>query len=211
MAKPRNPIGYNRRAWYHRVFGDVGGRIVAKLRDLGGLLPKRARDLAAENAHPDRLRDLGIEPADPSIEDVYDERQREQEIGWIPVIGSTNVAAFRYLPLAVELQVEFLDGSRYAYFNVPEDVYDAMFMVASKGHFVWSDLRDQYEYKLIRAGFGRRAGTPRRSRYERYFVPRGQAAPPRADERVPRAPVPPPPPLKGLKNIARKRGKKKKF
>jgi len=66
----------------------------------------------------------------------------------IPVISS-NVASYGYDPERELLLIAFLDGSLYRYFNVPEVVWIRFQAASSKGKFVWSDVRDQYEYQRV--------------------------------------------------------------
>lgn len=54
-----------------------------------------------------------------------------------------------------------VSGNIYKYFDVPFNVYFMMTKMASKGKFVWRELRDKYRYKMIgRAGW--RKSAPKR-------------------------------------------------
>ena len=70
---------------------------------------------------------------------------------WLSV-GSSNVSAIRYLHDEQILEVEFLSGDFYDYFHVPNEVAKAMAGTSSPGRFVWSFLRDVYDYALILKG-----------------------------------------------------------
>ena len=51
-----------------------------------------------------------------------------------------------------------VSGNIYKYFDVPYRIYRRMLLADSKGKFVWSDIRDQYRYKMIgRVGWRKRA------------------------------------------------------
>jgi len=65
-------------------------------------------------------------------------------------VRSSNVAAIGHDPDDLILEIEFLDGSLYRYYDVPEEVFHDFVLAPSKGRFVWSDIRDQYEYERVR-------------------------------------------------------------
>lgn len=72
---------------------------------------------------------------------------------WVPV-ASSNVAAIWYDVETEILKVRFHNkrrgvvvGSReYAYSGVPLQTYLGMLRAASKGKFVWRQVRDQFVY-----------------------------------------------------------------
>ena len=71
----------------------------------------------------------------------------------IPV-ESSNVSSFGYQEGDRALYVEFLGkGGRppalYRYLEVEPEIYDAFFAAPSKGKFVWSHLRDRYDYERL--------------------------------------------------------------
>lgn len=62
---------------------------------------------------------------------------------------STAVRDIRYDPETGCLWVAFVsNGRRYAYFDVPMDIYDAFRHAFSKGTFSNQHIRDQYECEL---------------------------------------------------------------
>ena len=65
-----------------------------------------------------------------------------------PVISS-NIQAIGYEVEDEILQVVFLNGSVYEYFDVPEEVYDAFITAPSKGKFLWREIRDVYDYERV--------------------------------------------------------------
>lgn len=128
-----------RQSWYQRVFG----RFIN-------------RSDAANKPRIERERDAGLER-------VYgSSAEEERDFPYIPVTGSSNVAGFRYRHREQVLEVKFLDGSAYAYLDVPESVYDDMFSANSKGQFVWERLRDDFAFSKI--ANGNRKGKRQRSR-----------------------------------------------
>lgn len=74
-----------------------------------------------------------------------------QEATWAAV-ASSNVdriayrAALRWGESPV-LAVRFLSGATYFYYDAPLEVFTDMLAAASKGRFVWTDLRDRYDYE----------------------------------------------------------------
>lgn len=68
-------------------------------------------------------------------------------------LGSTNVGAIWYAWEPRRLFVRFLDGSLYAYENVPLDVAVGMVETDSPGRYVWNVLRaDAYAYRCLAKG-----------------------------------------------------------
>lgn len=76
-------------------------------------------------------------------------------------VGSTNVEAFRYLCEERVLEVAFLSGSHYQYFDVPYHVVKGFGLTDSPGRYVWNALRDRYPYtRLSGIGAARRKPAP---------------------------------------------------
>ncbi len=48
-----------------------------------------------------------------------------------------------------ELRIQFVDGSIYAYANVPEDVFDALLNAGSKGKYFRDQIRGIYAYTRV--------------------------------------------------------------
>lgn len=66
-------------------------------------------------------------------------------------VNSSNIASAGYDASAMELYVEFLDGSLYRYHNVTPDIW-SMFMVArSKGSFLhfYVKINEIYDYEEV--------------------------------------------------------------
>jgi len=62
---------------------------------------------------------------------------------------STVIRRFHYDATGHRLIVEFLSGRRYAYFDVPPDVYAAMRGAQSRGSFFNRCVRDHYAYARL--------------------------------------------------------------
>lgn len=68
---------------------------------------------------------------------------------WINTPESSNIAGFGYNEGNRVLTVEFKNGGRYEYFDVPSTVFDAMKGADSKGQFLAQSIKGQYRYARI--------------------------------------------------------------
>jgi hypothetical protein len=59
---------------------------------------------------------------------------------------SSVIRSFDYDPAEQRLEIEFVSGRRYSYFDVPESLVDAMRRVTSKGGFFNRRIRDHYHF-----------------------------------------------------------------
>ena len=64
-------------------------------------------------------------------------------------VASSSVAAIGYDPGTQTLEVEFLKGSVYQYYGVPDHMYDRIMQAASKGLFVNTYIRDSYPFSRV--------------------------------------------------------------
>ena len=86
-------------------------------------------------------------------EQVVEEETGDQFPTMYPV-ESSNVKEFGYDDDNQILYVRFLaKGNRpeslYGYYNVEPEVFDQFFAAPSKGQFIWTNLRDRYEYERL--------------------------------------------------------------
>jgi KTSC domain len=65
---------------------------------------------------------------------------------WIATPESSTIAGFDYEKEAQVLTVEFKNGGRYNYYDVPESVFDAMNAASSKGQFLAQNIKGNYRY-----------------------------------------------------------------
>jgi hypothetical protein len=89
-----------------------------------------------------------------SLQDIgasADEIATVLEARWT-VLASSNVNEIRYLWQDKILEVEFLSGALYQYFQVPVEVFLEFLRAGSPGRFVWNYLRDVYEYARMDMG-----------------------------------------------------------
>jgi hypothetical protein len=62
---------------------------------------------------------------------------------------STNVAAARYDPDSMILEVEFHNGGRYHYYDVPQHVALGFEQADSKGQFLAASIKGHYRYSRV--------------------------------------------------------------
>ena len=62
---------------------------------------------------------------------------------------STVIRRFDYLPNSQELEVLFVTGRRYIYFQVPPDEVEAFRAAFSKGTYFNRHIRDRYRYREL--------------------------------------------------------------
>lgn len=67
-------------------------------------------------------------------------------MNWIETPESSNIARFRYETDSNVLIVEFLKGSTYNYYDVPEGVFEQMKSAPSKGQFLAQNIKGVYRY-----------------------------------------------------------------
>jgi hypothetical protein len=65
------------------------------------------------------------------------------------VIKSSNIKASEYDTETKELVVEFNNGAKYKYDNVPHQVYTKFRLAESQGKFFTTDIAKQYSYKKV--------------------------------------------------------------
>lgn len=63
-------------------------------------------------------------------------------------VSSSHIAAIGYDPDAELLELEFLDGSIYAYYDIPSHVYDGL-MSGSHGAYFNAHIKGQYQFQKI--------------------------------------------------------------
>ena len=64
-------------------------------------------------------------------------------------IKSSNIKASEYDTETKELVVEFINGAKYKYDNVPHQVYTKFRLAESQGKFFTTDIAKQYSYKKV--------------------------------------------------------------
>mgnify|MGYP001010778631 FL=1 len=64
-------------------------------------------------------------------------------------VASSNIASIGYDEPSQTLEVEFLNGSVYQYYNVPQGLYDQLMQEGSKGRFLNTYIRNAYPYSRV--------------------------------------------------------------
>jgi KTSC domain len=67
-------------------------------------------------------------------------------MNWIATPESSNIARFKYVKETMVLTVEFQNGGRYDYYDVPERVFDGMRAASSKGQYLAQNIKGRYRY-----------------------------------------------------------------
>ena len=61
-------------------------------------------------------------------------------------VASSNIASIGYDEPSETLEVEFLNGSVYQYYNVPQVLYDQLMQEGSKCRFLHAYIKRSYPY-----------------------------------------------------------------
>jgi len=64
-------------------------------------------------------------------------------------VASSNIRSVGYDSQTQTLEVEFLNGSIYQYYGVPENMYEQMMQQQSKGRFLNTYIKNQYPYSRV--------------------------------------------------------------
>lgn len=64
-------------------------------------------------------------------------------------VSSSNIAEVGYDSQFATLEVQFVDGKVYQYFDVPSNVYDEMMASDSVGKYFSSHVRGTYRYARV--------------------------------------------------------------
>ena len=62
------------------------------------------------------------------------------------LVASSNLASVGYDAVTQTLEVEFLSGSIYQYYDVPENMHRQLLEASSKGRFFHQYIRNAYPY-----------------------------------------------------------------
>jgi hypothetical protein len=65
-------------------------------------------------------------------------------------VTSSNLASVGYDPAQQTLEIEFQTGSVYQYYDVPQEIYDALMAAESHGQYFTSQIRSNYLYRQIK-------------------------------------------------------------
>jgi len=65
-----------------------------------------------------------------------------------PVISS-NLASVCYDSKSKTLEIEFLNGSLYQYFDIPEHVYEELMAADSHGQYLARNIKGNYRFSKV--------------------------------------------------------------
>ncbi|MGI9374473.1 MAG: KTSC domain-containing protein [Tsuneonella suprasediminis] len=64
-------------------------------------------------------------------------------------VASSNIASIGYDAPSQTLEVEFLSGTIYQYYGVPDNMYDELMQAGSKGRFLNTYIKNAYGYSRV--------------------------------------------------------------
>lgn len=64
-------------------------------------------------------------------------------------VASSNIASIGYDEPTQTLEVEFLNGMLYQYYNVPQALFDQLLQEGSKGRFLNMYIKNAYPYSRV--------------------------------------------------------------
>lgn len=64
-------------------------------------------------------------------------------------VASSNIVSIGYDAPSQTLEVEFLNGTIYQYYGVPENVYEQLMQAGSKGRFLHTYIKNAYGYSRV--------------------------------------------------------------
>lgn len=65
------------------------------------------------------------------------------------LVGSSNIVSVGYDEASQTLEVEFLNGSIYQYYNVGAPLYEEFMRAPSKGQFLNTYIRNGYPFSRV--------------------------------------------------------------
>jgi len=64
-------------------------------------------------------------------------------------VSSSNIASIGYDDASQTMEVEFLNGSVYQYFDVPRNEYNGMMSASSHGQYLAQNIKGNYRYSKV--------------------------------------------------------------
>lgn len=64
-------------------------------------------------------------------------------------VSSSNIVSVGYDGPSETLEIEFMSGAVYQYYNVPQSVYDTLITAASAGQFFAYQIRNAFPYSRV--------------------------------------------------------------
>lgn len=70
-------------------------------------------------------------------------------MNWIATPESSNISRLKYVRETMVLTVEFQNGGRYDYYDVPERIFEGMKAASSKGQYLAQNIKGKYRYARV--------------------------------------------------------------
>ena len=64
-------------------------------------------------------------------------------------VSSSNIASIGYDPASEVLEIEFVNGAVYQYFEVPGVIYDALMSAPSHGVFLNANVKNHFRFERL--------------------------------------------------------------
>lgn len=64
-------------------------------------------------------------------------------------VTSSNIASIGYDANSQTLEIEFLNGGVYQYFDVPQHIYDGIMSADSHGQYLAQNIKGAYRYSKV--------------------------------------------------------------
>jgi hypothetical protein len=64
-------------------------------------------------------------------------------------VSSSNIASIGYDANSQTLEIEFLNGGVYQYFDIPQHVYDELMNADSHGQYLAQNIKGVYRYSKV--------------------------------------------------------------
>jgi hypothetical protein len=64
-------------------------------------------------------------------------------------VSSSSIVSIGYDAPSETLEIEFMNGSVYQYYNVPQSIYDALVAAPSAGQFVAYQIKNAFPYSRV--------------------------------------------------------------
>ncbi len=64
-------------------------------------------------------------------------------------VSSSNIASIGYDANSQTLEIEFLNGGVYQYFDVPQHVFDELMSANSHGQYLAQNIKGHYRYSKV--------------------------------------------------------------
>lgn len=64
-------------------------------------------------------------------------------------VQSSNIASIGYDKNSATLEIEFLNGGVYQYFDVPKNVYDEIMAAGSHGQYLAQNIKGRFRFSKV--------------------------------------------------------------